>query len=505
MTPSVIFKTVAKVSNIASIDAYVVGGYVRDRLLDLPHRKDFDFVVAGSGLAFARAFAEHIGEDRGTLVEFTEFDTARFVVTEDVLAASQTPHIELIKGIGVKETVPQFYEKKEVVCEIEFAGARKESYRDTSRKPVVEPATIEEDLSRRDFTVNAMAQKVEKDGTLGPIIDPFGGQKDAAIRSLRTPLDPNETFSDDPLRMMRAARFSSQLIFEIERKTYLLMKKNAARLKIVSSERILDELMKTLATVKPSIGLWIMYKTELFDQFLPDISDLAGVEEMSGYSHKDNLSHTFGVVDNIAEHSDNVLLRFAGLMHDIGKPETKKFEKSRGWTFDMHEHVGKKMAVDIGRRLRMSGDDIKYVAHLVRWHLQPIALMDSGVTDNAVRRLIVSVGDSLKDLLILCRADITTGNQKKKERRLKNYDHLDERIDAVFEKDKMRAFQSPVKGEEIMKETGLKAGPTVGKIKDRIEDAIIDGEIPNDYGAAWEYFKKIKDQYIEKAEMWERN
>lgn len=504
MIPTDIFHTVAAVSKKTKTDVFVVGGYVRDTLLGFSDIQDVDFVVAGSGLHFARAFAEHMGKNAGTLVEFEAFDTARFVVTRDIAEANDATHIEVIAGVGVHEVPKEQKIKKEVLFEIEFAGARKESYRDTSRKPSVEPATIEEDLSRRDFTVNAIAQQVLSGGTLGDIIDPFGGQKDLEKRLLKTPLDPNETFSDDPLRMMRAARFASQLIFEIEPKTYLAMKKNAARLKIVSPERILDELMKTLATFKPSIGLWILYKTELFDQFLPEISDLAGVEEVYGYSHKDNLSHTFAVVDNIAEHSNKTLLRFAGLMHDIAKPETKKFIKGRGWTFDMHEHLGKKKMHEIGKRLRMSRDDIRYVSHLVRWHLQPIALMDSGVTDNAVRRLIVSVGDPLKDLLILCRADITTGNQQKKERRLKNYDHLDERINAVFEKDTMRAFQSPIRGEEIMQETGLKAGPTIGKIKKRIEDAILDGEIPNEYEAAKAFFLSIKDDYLKEAGDWEK-
>jgi tRNA nucleotidyltransferase/poly(A) polymerase len=254
----------------------------------------------------------------------------------------------------------------------------------------------------------------------------------------------------------------------------------------------------------PPIGLWIFYGTKLLDQFLPEVNLLAGVEEAFGYSHKDNLSHTFAVVDNIATRSDKPILRYIGLLHDIAKPQTKKFMPGRGWTFDMHEHLGKKMSYDIGRRLRLSSDENRYVAKLIRWHLQPIALMDEGITDSAVRRLIVTMGDDLPDLLNLCRSDITTGNQKKKTHRLENYEKLDARINEVIEKDKLRAFQSPVRGEEIMELCGLKPGPTIGKIKDAIEEAILSGEIPNEYEAAKGYFEKIKDGFLEGAEEWER-
>lgn len=496
MTNSQIFETIGTLSATTGIDVYVVGGFVRDQLLERDGKKDLDFVVLGSGLVFAQQFATLFTEEQGRLIEFPDFDTARYVflekneqeVSQDVLTPVQGKHEKQYR----------------VVMEVEFAGARKEAYRTESRKPSVVPATLEEDLSRRDFTVNAMARQVLADGSLDEVIDPYGGKKDLKERLLKTPLDPGETFSEDPLRMMRAARFASQLFFEIDKKTYLAMKKYAPRLSIISAERIQEELMKMFATPKPSIALWILYKTELFDQFMPEISDLAGVEEVKGYSHKDNLSHTFAVVDNIAEQSDKALLRFAGLMHDIAKPAVKKFEKGRGWTFDMHEHLGKKMTTEIGKRLKMSTKDIRYVEKLVRWHLQPIALMDDGVTDTPVRRLVVNLQDDLSDLLMLCRADITTGNQQKKVRRLKNYDELEKRIAEVNEKDALRAFQSPVRGEEIMELCGLKPGPTIGRIKEEIERAILEGEIANDYDEARAYFEKIKNRYLKDAGEWEK-
>jgi len=476
-----IFKTIAHISKQTSTHVYVVGGYVRDQLLGRELKKDIDFVVLGSGLAFAKALAEHVDEDAGSLIEFPDFDTARFVYTREVEEGG-----------------------KEVLFEIEFAGARSEAYRSDSRKPQVGPATLEQDLSRRDFTVNAMARQVLAGGKLGDTIDPYKGQKDVKEKILRTPLDPDETFSEDPLRMLRAARFAAQLEFAIEPKTLDSVHTNRQRLSIISKERILEELMKMLGADKPSVGLFLLHGTKLFDEFFPEIAELAGVEEVKGYSHKDNLSHTFAVVDSIREQGGNALLAYAGLVHDIAKPRTKKFIKSRGWTFDMHEHLGRKMVRDIGKRLRMSKQDTEYVAKLVRWHLQPIALMDKGVTDSPVRRLVVNLQEDLDDLLILCRADITTGNQKKKARRLKNYDVLEERIAEVLEKDKLRAFQSPVRGEEIMELCSLKPGPTIGRIKKRIEDAILDGEIPNEYDDAKKYFEDIKDKYLAEAEEWEK-
>ncbi|MBP7060892.1 MAG: HD domain-containing protein [Candidatus Moranbacteria bacterium] len=481
MDNKVIFQDIGTLAKKVGMEVFVVGGFVRDQLLVIPSKKDIDIVVVGDALVLAKAFAEAMGEDRGTLVEFPDFFTARYVFTKTDEA-------------GVKTKL----------MEVEFASARKESYRETSRKPAVTRATLQEDLSRRDFTVNAMARSIEVDGSLGVLVDPFDGQKDLREKVIRTPLEPDQTFFDDPLRMMRAARFAAQLGFSIDPETVSSMERNAGRLKIISAERIKEELFKLLGAPQPSIGLWILYGTKLLDQFLPEVNLLAGVEEAFGYSHKDNLSHTFAVVDNIATRSDKPILRYAGLLHDIAKPQTKKFMHGRGWTFDMHEHLGKKMSYDISRRLRLSTDENKYVAKLIRWHLQPIALMDEGITDSAVRRLIVTMGDDLPDLLNLCRSDITTGNQKKKTHRLENYEKLDTRINEVIEKDKLRAFQSPVRGEEIMELCGLKPGPTIGKIKEVIEEAILSGEIPNEYEAAKVYFEKIKDGFLKEAEEWER-
>lgn len=470
MTENVLFKQIHATGKKMGVEVYVVGGYVRDKLLGIDNKTDIDFVVVGSGVAFAQAFDQQMKEV-GSLVLFEAFDTARYIMDG---------------------------------YEIEFAGARKEAYERNSRKPIVQEATLEEDLSRRDFTVNAMARRIGASGPSTKVIDPYGGQKDLVERLIRTPLDPDETFSEDPLRMLRAARFAAQLHFDVETSTYHALVKNKARLSIVSAERIKEELFKLLSTPVPSVGLWILHDTGLFDEFLPEVSMLQGVEEVKGYLHKDNLAHTFKVVDNIAEMSNKTILRYAGLMHDIAKPSTKQFDKKRGWTFDMHEHLGKKMVREIARRLRMSKDETEYVAKLVRWHLYPIALMDDGVTDSPVRRLIVNLKDDLQDLLILCRADITTGNQKKLARRLKNYDKLELRIAEVMEKDKMRNFHSPVRGEDIMKECGLKPGPTVGKIKKDIEDAILDGKIANEYQEAWNYFQSIKDGYCKEAQDWEK-
>lgn len=489
-----ILKTIYKVAKKEGVEVYAVGGHVRDLLLSIKEKKDIDFVVIGSGLEFAKKLDKEFKEV-GSLVEFPDFDTARYVVK-------------------VKSR-----ELSEEIIELEFAGARSESYNKKSRKPKVVGASLEEDLKRRDFTINAMAQQVIATGLSKKVIDLFGGQEDLHDKILRTPLDPDETFNEDPLRMFRAARFASQLSahsirraqqggsasgWGIEKSAVEAMERNRKRLKIISAERIQEELYKLLATNRPSIGFQILYATKLLDEFLPEVSNLQGVEEVYGVGHKNNFEHTLKVVDNIALRSDKVVLRLAGLLHDIGKPGTKKFIKGRGWAFDMHEHLGLKLVRNIGKRLRLSKDDTEYIGKLVRWHQQPIQLMDEKITDSAIRRLFVTMGDEFEDLLILCKSDITTGNPNKKVRRLKNYDYLENRVEEIIEKDKMRAFQSPVRGEEIMKECGLKPGPTVGKIKTAIEDAILDGKIENEYKPARTYFEKIKDEYLGGAEEWER-
>ena len=497
-----IFKLVDSVSRENNTPVYVVGGFVRDflmgkapttpkRLLGQEGKFDIDFVVAGSGIKFAKKFDETM-KKTGSLVEFPDFDTARYI-------------------IQVQSPKSKVQSPMEVV--LEFAGARTEKYQADSRKPIVEQTSLEEDLSRRDFTVNAMAVPVAVfSGAKQPaldkvkknLLDPFGGQADLKNKVLRTPLDPDRTFSDDPLRMMRAVRFASQLDFSIDPATLDSIYKNRERLKIVSAERVQEELFKLIACQQPSIGLTLMWQTHLLDFVLPEVAKLEGVEEIYGHQHKDNLIHTFKVVDNIAERSEKVLLRLAGLFHDIGKPQTKKFIPKVGWTFHQHEHVGKKMVYQISRRLRFSKNDTDYLAKLVRWHQQPISLMDSAITDSAVRRLVVGLGEELNDLLILGRSDITTGNPLKKEKRLKNYDNLEKKIAEVLERDKLRAFQSPLRGDEIMELAKLKPGPTVGNIKEAIEEAILDGIIPNEYEAAKEYFGKIKDKYLKDAQDWER-
>lgn len=475
-----IFKKVAKVSKDKSLPVFVVGGYVRDILLHRTQKPDIDFVVDGSGIEFVKAFDEALNKE-GSLVEFPDFDTARYIL------------------------------KDEEEHEIEFAGARSEKYEKDSRKPKVIKATIEEDLSRRDFTVNAMAipvssfkQKLTKKDLKTVLIDPFNGQSDLEQKILRTPLDADVTFSDDPLRMLRAIRFAAQLEFSISKDALESIHRNRERIKIISGERIQEELLKMLATPKPSVSLNLLYQTKLLDEILPEVSALDDVEEVFGHQHKNNLIHSFKVVDNIAERSDNVWLRFAGLLHDIGKAGTKEYKPKIGWTFHGHEHLGKKLLFKISKRLKLSKEHTNYIAELIRWHLQPISLMDEGITDSAVRRLIVTMGEKINDLLILGRSDITTGNPLKKTNRLKNYDRLEKRVAEVIEKDKLMAFQSPLRGDEIMTACSLKPGPTVGKIKTAIEEAILDGVIPNEYEAAKGYFEKIKDEYVKSAADWEK-
>ncbi len=481
-----VFKVIKKINTCAKKEktpVYAVGGFVRDFILGRSQKKDVDFVVVGSGLEFAKKF-DLFMKEKGSLVEFPDFDTARYVL-----------------GEGDEQLV------------VEFAGARSENYDADSRKPHVQRATLEQDLARRDFTVNAMAVPVVAfSGLLKPsvkkiktqISDPFDGQKDLETKTLRTPLDPDLTFSDDPLRMLRAIRFAGQLEFSIEKNTLESIHKNRERLKIISAERVQEELLKMLSVKIPSMCLVLMFQTKLLDLVLPEVVALDGVEEIFGHQHKNNMVHTFKVVDNIAMRSDKVMLRFAGLLHDIGKSQTKKLLPKIGWTFYAHEFVGKKMVYKIAKRLKLSRNDTDYLADLVRWHQQPISLMDEDITDSAVRRLIVAVGKELPDLLILGRSDITTGNPLKKEKRLKNYDHLEERIDQVMERDKMRAFQSPFRGEEIMNECGLKPGPTVGKIKEAIEEAILDGKIKNDFNEAKAYFHIIKNNFLDEAQDWEK-
>ncbi|MCG8603679.1 CCA tRNA nucleotidyltransferase [bacterium] len=452
-----ILKIVGLTADRHDLKVYAVGGYVRDGLLG-KEVKDIDFVVVGDGPAFARAVAKGLGTKKLTI--YKKFGTA-LVQHEDY--------------------------------KLEFVGARSESYRNHTRKPDVEPADLETDLSRRDFTINALALSLNAD-SFGKIIDRFHGRQDLKRRLLRTPLDARVTFRDDPLRIMRAVRFAAQLDFTIDPDTKAAMKEMANRLTIVSQERITEELLKILAASQPSIGFVTMAETNILQVLIPELEKLKGVDQIDGHHHKDVFFHTLKVLDNLAEVSDNLNLRFTALVHDIAKPRTKQFVPNKGWTFHNHEEVGARMLPALGRRLRLPTEMVKYAQKLTRMHLRPIALTEEAVTDSAYRRLLVQAGEHLEDLLMLCRADITSQNPKRVQKHLANFDFVVERLHEVEEKDKMQAFQSPVRGDEIMQVCGLQPGPEVGKLKKMIEEAILEGEISNEHDAALAYLMQIKDQ-----------
>jgi putative nucleotidyltransferase with HDIG domain len=464
-------KTVGKIADENKFEAYVVGGYVRDLLLG-KEVKDVDFLVIGEGLKFAKIVAKYFGKK---VTVYAQFRTAMIMLDDR---------------------------------KIEFVGARKESYRRDSRKPIVEDGTLDDDLARRDFTINAIAVSINEE-TFGKIIDPFNGREDLKNKIIRTPLDPERTFDDDPLRMMRAIRFASQLEFQIEERTFEAIKKMKDRISIVSQERITDEFLKIMMSDKPSIGLKLMQETSLMRIILPEVAELEGTEQRTSsedentarYHHKDVFQHTCQVVDNLARVTDNVWLRLAGLFHDIAKPRTKAFKEGVGWTFYGHDILGAKMVRSIFRRMKLPLDKSKYVEKLVRLHLRPMALVDESVTDSAIRRLIVQAGEDLDDLIKLCRADITTRNPKLVQEYSRNYDIVVQRIKEVEEKDRLRAFKSPVNGNEIMQALGLNPGPLVGRLKKAIEEAILEGIIPNDHDKAFEYLMKIKDKIIAEYEQ----
>jgi poly(A) polymerase len=444
---------------------YLVGGYVRDLLLG-KIGNDIDFTVEGNGVEFARVVAR---EFNSHAVVFERFGTAMVPIG------------------GYK---------------IEFVGTRKEEYRQESRNPIVTEGTLEDDLRRRDFTVNAMAAKVGGEGH-GEVIDLFDGLGDMERKLLRTPLDPHTTYSEDPLRMMRAARFAAQLGFELDTASFNAIRDLRERIEIISQERISDEFIKTLAAPKPSVGLAILFHSGLLELIFPEVQRLAGVDLVKtggvAYAHKDVFWHTLRVVDNIAAMTDNVWLRFAALMHDIAKPVTKRFRDGLGWSFHGHEEVGARWQERIFRRLKLPKKEGEYVAKLVRLHHRPMVLVEEGVTDSAIRRIVVDAGEDLDDLFTLCRADITSRDANKVQRYLANYDKVIERIREVQEKDALRAFQSPVRGEEIMQICGIPPSRMVGVLKEAIEEAILDGRIPNEYEAAREYLLKIKDEVMGKG------
>jgi poly(A) polymerase len=447
-----IFETLCDVVTSENVRAYVIGGWVRDCLLKRDHTdKDIDIVVIGSGIEIARKAARKINPGIKVNV-FRSFGTAMF---------------------------------KNGEYDIEFVGARKDSYDRSSRKPVVEDGSLEDDQKRRDFTINALAISINKD-TFGEFLDPFGGIGDLKKKIIRTPLDPDKTFSDDPLRMMRAIRFATQLNFTIEESTFNSIKENVERIRIVSSERIVTELNKILMCEHPSKGIILLEKSGLLKIIFPELDNLKGVETKEGKAHKDNFHHSIKVLDNISKNTDNLWLRWAAILHDIAKPITKKYSPDTGWSFHGHEYIGSKMIPDLFRRLKLPlNDKMKYVQKIIDLHLRPIALSQEIVTDSAIRRLLFEAGDDIDDLMLLCEADITSQNQVKKTKHLENFKHVRNKLREIEEKDEIRNFQPPVDGSEIITAFGIKPGKEVGIIKNAIREAILDGIIPNEHEAAF--------------------
>jgi putative nucleotidyltransferase with HDIG domain len=439
-----LFKIISKVAQENNQTVYIVGGYVRDLLMQRKAPTDIDFVTEQSGIELAKA----VGKELGNL------------------------NVSVFKTYG---TAMIKYQD----LDLEFVGARKESYSEDSRKPAVETGTLEDDQKRRDFTVNALAISLNSEN-FGELIDPFNGREDMQNKILRTPLEPAQTYSDDPLRMMRAIRFASVLHFEIEKNSLEAIKQEAERIKIVSMERIMVEFNKIMLSEKPSVGLKLMEETTLLEKIIPELTALKGIEEVEGQTHKDNFWHTLEVVDNISKNTDNLWLRWAALLHDIGKAPTKKFVEKIGWTFHGHEFLGSKMVKNLFTRLKLPlGTDMKYVQKMVKLSSRPIALIDDGTSDSALRRLLFDAGEDLEDLFTLCKADITTKNSSKQEKFKKNFEYVAKKIKEVEEKDHVRNFQPPISGEEIMEMFQLKPGREIGILKEKVKEAILEGEIAN--------------------------
>ncbi len=453
-----VFRQLGRLADEKGVRAYAIGGYVRDWFLHRPVT-DIDVVVLGSGIELARA----LGRELGTNVSvFKNFGTAMLRCGE---------------------------------WEVEFVGARKESYRADSRKPIVEDGTLEDDQQRRDFTINAMAFSLNEE-TFGELVDPFDGMGDLQRCTIRTPGDGDVTFSDDPLRMVRAVRFATQLGFDIEDETYEAIRRNAERIKIVSAERILTELNKIMLSPAPSLGFYLLDNCGLLGLIFPEMVALKGVEKVAGRAHKDNFEHTLKVLDNVSRKSDNLYLRWAALLHDIGKPRTKAYDARLGWTFHGHETLGSKMIPGIFRRLKLPLDErMKYVQKLVFLHLRPIVLSEEEVTDSAVRRLLFEAGDDIDDLMTLCEADITSANDAKVQRFLANFNLVRIKLAEIEVKDRVRNFQPPVDGNLIMEVYDIEPCREVGLIKEAIKEAILEGEIPNEYGPAYAMMEKLAAEY----------